>query len=305
MLPARELPLDPEAIGRFRAAWRARFEGNPNASPVYRDVSEGFAPAGIEYWLPLFFDRTGTAFDYLPGSTLVVELPGVREQAKAFWEDTAERYEQRRHDAERPVLTPRELFLAPDELGGALAAYPRAIIREEPEEPHPPGGRDGLAAPPPAPRPPPPLPAAAPSAPRARLPAGTVDRARARRPGRVRHREPSRPSRRSARIRPVRPLQAVPRQVPGPGPDPRRIPGAAGDPRGDPAAPRASPATVRRLARVPARSRGAEARRRPVRGRTRGDPRPPRGRDPARGASLRPPRRRPPAGGRGPATRRA
>ena len=145
LLPAREFPLDPEAIGRFRAAWRSRFEGNPNACPVYRDVSEGFAPAGIEYWLPLFFDRTGTLFDYLPESTLVIELPGARDEAGAFWEDTAARYEQRRHDTERPVLAPREIFLSPDELGGGLAAYPRAIVREEPEgseEPVPPGTAD-------------------------------------------------------------------------------------------------------------------------------------------------------------------
>ena len=134
LLPAREFPLDPEAIGRFRAAWRARFEGNPNACPVYRDVSEGFAPAGVEYWLPLFFDHTGTLFDYLPEATLVVELPGVRDEADAFWRDTAERHEQRRHDAERPVLAPRELFLAPDELGSALAGCPRAVIREEPDD---------------------------------------------------------------------------------------------------------------------------------------------------------------------------
>ena len=134
VLPAREFPLDPEAIGRFRAAWRVRFEGNPNACPVYRDVSEGFAPAGIEYWLPLFFDWTGTVFDYLPESTFVIELPGAREQASAFWEDTAERYEQRRHDVERPVLAPREIFLAPDELGGALAPYPRANVRDGPDE---------------------------------------------------------------------------------------------------------------------------------------------------------------------------
>ena len=139
LLPAREFPLDPEAISRFRAAWRARFEGNPNACPVYRDVSEGFAPAGVEYWLPLFFDRTGTVFDYLPEATLVIELPGMREQAEAFWADTTERYEQRRYDAERPVLAPRELFLAPDEFGSALAACPRAIVREESDDIEPGG----------------------------------------------------------------------------------------------------------------------------------------------------------------------
>ena len=175
LLPAREFPLDPEAIGRFRAAWRARFEGNPNACPVYRDVSEGFSPAGIEYWLPLFFDRTGTLFDYLPDSTLVIELPAVRDQASAFWEDTAERYEQRRHDAERPVLTPREIFLAPDELGRVLAAYPRATIRDEPQAAGPHAGTDPLAdSGAPGARPP------LPEATHERIPPRTGDRARAR-----------------------------------------------------------------------------------------------------------------------------
>ncbi len=134
LLPAREFPLDPEAIERFRGAWRTRFEGNPNACPVYRDVSDGFAPAGIEYWLPLFFEATATLFDYLPPATLVVELPGAREQAQAFWADTGERYEQRRHDLERPLLPPGELFLRPDELGAALAAHPRAVVREAPDD---------------------------------------------------------------------------------------------------------------------------------------------------------------------------
>ena len=101
---------------------------------MYRDVSEGFAPAGVEYWLPLFFERTGTLFDYLPDATLVVELPRARDQADAFWADTGERHEQWRHDAERPRLRPAELFLAPDELGHALARYPRVVIREDPPD---------------------------------------------------------------------------------------------------------------------------------------------------------------------------
>ena len=134
LLPARELPLDPEAVRRFRTAWRTRFEGNPNACPVYRDVSEGFTPAGIEYWLPLFFERTATLFDYLPDATLVVELPRGRDQAGAFWADTVERHEERRHDAERPLLPPAELFLPPDALGQAIAAFPRVVFRDDPPD---------------------------------------------------------------------------------------------------------------------------------------------------------------------------
>ena len=142
LLPAREFPFDPEAVRRFRTGWRSRFEGNPNACPVYRDVSEGFTPTGIEYWLPLFFERTATLFDYLPDSTLIVELPRVRDQAGAFWADTGERHEERRHDAERPLLAPAELFLAPDELGRAIAAYPRVVLQDD----APDGDEDTAAA---------------------------------------------------------------------------------------------------------------------------------------------------------------
>ncbi|HAO32849.1 MAG TPA: hypothetical protein DCQ84_07855, partial [Candidatus Competibacteraceae bacterium] len=66
LLPAREFPLDQETIARFRQAWRRQFEGDPQRSPSYREVSAGNAPGGIEYYLPLFFEQTATLFDYLP-----------------------------------------------------------------------------------------------------------------------------------------------------------------------------------------------------------------------------------------------
>ncbi|WJW76761.1 transcription-repair coupling factor [Thiohalobacter sp. IOR34] len=128
MLPAREYPFDEEAIGRFRQAWRSRFEGDPQHSLVYRDVSGGITPGGIEYYLPLFFEQTETFADYLPEETLLVRLPGADEAAEAFWKDLGERYEQRRHDRERPLLPPQELFLEPGELARQLAALARIDV---------------------------------------------------------------------------------------------------------------------------------------------------------------------------------
>ncbi len=111
MLPAREFPLDEAGITTFRQRWRAAFAGDPLKSPLYREVSEGFAPQGIEYYLPLFFPELGTFFDYLPKTTRCLVLEGVEEAAQRFLEEVEERFEQRRHDRERPVLAPQKVFL--------------------------------------------------------------------------------------------------------------------------------------------------------------------------------------------------
>lgn len=119
-LPAREFPLDEAGIAQFRQAYRTAFEGDPQRSLIYRDISDGNAPGGIEYYLPLFFERTSTLFDYLPDSALAIQWEGVREAADHFLAEVKNRYEQRRHDLERPLLEPRRLFLDSDELTAAI-----------------------------------------------------------------------------------------------------------------------------------------------------------------------------------------
>src|SRR5213595_2921898 len=72
LLPAREVPLDTEAVKDFRRRYRTRFEGDPTRTVIYRGVSEGLAPAGVEFYQPLFFDSTATLFDYLPADAVIV-----------------------------------------------------------------------------------------------------------------------------------------------------------------------------------------------------------------------------------------
>ena len=123
LLPAREVPLDADAVREFRRRFRTRFEGDPTRSSLYRGVSEGLAPAGIEFYLPLFFEGTATLFDYLPSNAVVVHdaaLPGALAKA---WHDIEARYEDRRHDIERPVLAPAELFVEPPELDAKLEPF--------------------------------------------------------------------------------------------------------------------------------------------------------------------------------------
>jgi transcription-repair coupling factor (superfamily II helicase) len=116
LLPAREFPLDAASAKRVRETLRERFEFDPRHCPLYQDLKEGGAPAGIEYYLPLFFEKTATLFEHLPAESLIVLCEGVDVAAETFWSQTSERWEQRRHDVERPVLTPEEIFLAPASL---------------------------------------------------------------------------------------------------------------------------------------------------------------------------------------------
>ncbi len=127
ILPAREVPLDADAVARFRDAWRERFEGQPGKSRVYREVSDGIAHGGIEYYLPLFFDETASLLDYLPDESVVVLPDGHDSLLQQFWSEVRERFEMCRLDPERPVLGPGETFFEPDEISSKLTE--RSLIR--------------------------------------------------------------------------------------------------------------------------------------------------------------------------------
>ncbi|AHF04397.1 transcription-repair coupling factor [Marichromatium purpuratum 984] len=147
MLPAREFPFDEQAIVGFRSRYRASIEGDPQRSLIYREVSEGRTPGGIESYLPLFFDDTATLFDYLPATTLAIEPASGREAGAGFLASVAERHEQRRHDAERPLLAPEQLYLGVDELAAALNRMPGVNYRTAPFDTRPKGyaGVDNFA----------------------------------------------------------------------------------------------------------------------------------------------------------------
>jgi transcription-repair coupling factor (superfamily II helicase) len=125
VLPAKEYPLHKEGQRHFRQNWYEFFETDPKLSSLYTDVSQGIAPAGIEYYLPLFFGELSNLFDFLPKSTLIIHDGEVEAAAKRFRDDVQLRYEDRRHDIRRPLVAPKHLFLNPDELFSALNKFPR------------------------------------------------------------------------------------------------------------------------------------------------------------------------------------
>jgi transcription-repair coupling factor (superfamily II helicase) len=132
LLPGKEFPLDKEAISLFRNQWHDHFDVDHRRCSVYQDVSNGIAPAGIEYYLPLFFDHTSTLFDYLPADSQIINLQGLETSADQFWRDLHSRYEDRNIDVERPLLNPKHLFFGTEQLFASLKNYPRIVLHRDP-----------------------------------------------------------------------------------------------------------------------------------------------------------------------------
>ncbi len=150
LLPAREFPLDKEGRNRFRDNFRERFEGDPSKSALYKDVSNGLAPLGIEYFLPLFFEQTATLFDYIPQSATIHLHGNVNEAAETFWRDTRSRYDLLRGDKDHPLLPPKDIFLPVDEFYAGLKTFNRSdeIVSAPISLPLPPIDVDRRADPP-------------------------------------------------------------------------------------------------------------------------------------------------------------
>ncbi|KTC88701.1 transcription-repair coupling factor [Fluoribacter dumoffii] len=116
VLPAREFPLNEQSQLLFRRSFRELFPGNPSQCPIYEAISEGQFPSGIEYYLPLFFEKTVTFFDYLSENAKICLIENIQNNAEQFWQELNERYEQRRYDISRPILPPSACFINPTEL---------------------------------------------------------------------------------------------------------------------------------------------------------------------------------------------
>ncbi len=140
LLPAREFPLHEAAIKRFRETYRAQFEGDPQKSIIYRDVSNALAPAGIEYYLTLFFEQSATLFDYLPQHTLLFTIEGIEEAAEAFYTECQERFQLAQYHTDHPPLPPKRVFLDVPELFARFKTFPRHVMQHF----ELPGTRDGV-----------------------------------------------------------------------------------------------------------------------------------------------------------------
>ncbi|MBS4051551.1 MAG: transcription-repair coupling factor, partial [Methylomonas sp.] len=136
LFPAREFPFTDEAVKHFRQAFREQFPESSPKNPLYVDISKQIAPAGIEYYLPLFVDHTESLFAYLPKTALFVLPAGFAEHAQRFYSEAEERYQQRKYDIDRPLLPPAKLFLSADEIQRHTAGFSRIVLDNQAEQGH-------------------------------------------------------------------------------------------------------------------------------------------------------------------------
>ncbi len=137
LLPGHEFPFDDASRTAFRGRWREVFEGDPSRCSIYKDANLGIPSAGIESYLPLFFEERSNLFDYFPrsgGPVWLVSIGDVEETIKGFWKDTLTRYEFLKHDLDRPILSPKELFLDVDEFFTTSKPYARLTLEKDATE---------------------------------------------------------------------------------------------------------------------------------------------------------------------------
>jgi len=132
LLPAREFPTDKDGISLFRQQFLAKFDANNASESVFAQVSKGTMPSGVEYYLPLFFNKTATLFDYLHPKSLLLLHGDIQDASEFFWADIQERYEQHRYNPARPLLPPEDVFLPINTLFGEIKKWPRVTLSKLP-----------------------------------------------------------------------------------------------------------------------------------------------------------------------------
>ena len=137
LLPGHEFPFNDEARTAFRGRWREVFEGDPSRCSIYKDANLGIPSAGIESYLPMFFEEQSSVFDYFPRSgdpVWIISTGDIEDAIRSFWKDTLSRYEFLKHDLERPILPPKELFLDVDEFFSIAKSHARLALEKETSE---------------------------------------------------------------------------------------------------------------------------------------------------------------------------
>jgi len=132
MLPAHEFATDKQAIEQFKQAYTEKFPAKicTSADSIYQQISQVNLPAGIEYYLPLFFQETATLFDYFPDNTRLCVVGDINTAIDDFWKTIEHRYEERGVDLLRPLLSPIELYLRQEQCFNRLNKFPKYQLQQ-------------------------------------------------------------------------------------------------------------------------------------------------------------------------------
>lgn len=134
LLPAHEFATDSEAIKRFKIKFADKFTSPISTSreSIFSAINQANLPAGIEYYLPLFFEQTASLFDYFPKNSRLAIVGDINQASSDFWQSLASRYNERCVDLLRPLLPPAELYLRHEQCFEQLKQWPRYYFANEP-----------------------------------------------------------------------------------------------------------------------------------------------------------------------------
>lgn len=121
IIPSREFPLSPDSLALFQEKALTLFGTQFKQTALYQQLSSTSYPAGIEYYLPLFFENTETLLDYLPDNTHWMSIDNLFPLSEALWQQIQHRYTQYRFNPSWPILAPEILYQAPHLLKQHLA----------------------------------------------------------------------------------------------------------------------------------------------------------------------------------------
>ncbi len=114
VLPANEFPFDDAARELFLSRFREQFDVDTQKSSIYQDVRKQIKFSGIEQYLPFFHQTLSDLFDYLPDDTCFVHCYDTEAVLQTWEKQILARYEDRRHDVQRPILKPEQIYLSAD-----------------------------------------------------------------------------------------------------------------------------------------------------------------------------------------------
>ena len=130
ILPAKECPIDDKSVAQFKNRWHEQFDVDHRACSIYLDVADKISPAGIEYFLPLFFEKTATLFDYLPADSTTIVVGDLETAVNHFWQEANNRYESRKGDLQRPILAPQLMFTPVNTMFAELKGFSRITLSD-------------------------------------------------------------------------------------------------------------------------------------------------------------------------------
>lgn len=113
ILPSRDYPHDFDSIKTMVAKFKQYFPKFAD-SDLAKDLAKNMLPAGVEFYLPFFFEKCASIFDYLDASWQIVYHADLLTQLNLNWQEINKRYEF--YSYQYPCIKPIDLFLPADQV---------------------------------------------------------------------------------------------------------------------------------------------------------------------------------------------